>query len=125
MCGNLLANGAFFIFIFTIFLVIVTQYERAFAAHLSTSKKSREEMIKKGLMIDKDIDVLLPYRKAISAFKQAGFSIKHFSIGHLVFPGYEAWVKQVIQDKHNPTWKILQTYKQGYIDYYLFVGNQL
>ena len=95
----------------------------SFCAHLSTSRSSYDKLRQEKLLID-EIEVLAPVDEVVSAFKNNGFNVNHHPIGAYVFRMYEQWVIQVHSSdpvSHN----IYESYKSGYIDYYVFVINKL
>jgi len=95
----------------------------SFCAHLSTSRSSYDKLRQEKLLID-EIEVLAPVDEVVSAFKNNGFNVSHHPIGAYVFRMYEQWVLQVHSSdpvSHN----IYESYKSGYIDYYVFVVSKL
>ena len=95
----------------------------SFCAHLSTSHSSYNKLRQKNLLID-EIEILVPVDEVARAFKNNGFNVDYHSIGEHVFEKYDQWVTQsgtTALVSHN----IYNSYKSGYIEYYVFVMNKL
>jgi len=95
----------------------------SFCAHLSTSHSSYNKLRQENLLID-EIEILVPVDEVARAFKNNGFNVDYHSIGEHVFEKYDQWVTQsgtTALVSHN----IYNSYKSGYIEYYVFVMNKL
>jgi len=95
----------------------------SFCAHLSTNHSSYNKLRQENLLID-EIEILAPVDEVVNAFKESGFDVNHYSIGEHVFEGYEQWTTQ-IHSSATASHNIYDSYKSGYIDYYVFVMNQI
>ncbi len=104
----------------------------SFCAHLSTSRTNYDKLRQEKLLID-EIEVLAPVDEVVSTFKGNGFNVEYHSIGAYVFDRYEQWVTQVNYAQWSttkvsitdPSHNIYESYKAGYIDYYVFTMNVL
>jgi ubiquinone/menaquinone biosynthesis C-methylase UbiE len=106
----------------------------SFCAHLSTSRISYDKLRQEKLLID-EIEILAPVDEVVSAFKGNGFNVEYHSIGTYVFDKYEQWVTQINNNQSldsiakvsipDPSHNIYESYKAGYIDYYVFTMNKL
>jgi cyclopropane fatty-acyl-phospholipid synthase-like methyltransferase len=95
----------------------------SFCAHLATNRSSYNKLRQEKLLLD-EIEILIPVDEVVNAFEENGFNVSHHSIGACVFEGYEQWITQIRTSdvvSHN----IYDSYKSVYIDYYMFILNQL
>jgi len=99
--------------------------ELAITAHFSTSQSSHNKLHEEGLLMQEGIDQLAPIQTMLEALAIAGYkNIHHESIGKHVFEGYERWITQINTQtpwSHN----IYQSYRKGYIDYYVITASNL
>lgn len=95
----------------------------SFCAHLATNRSNYDKLRQEKLLLD-EIEILVPVDEVVNAFKANGFNVNHHSVGEFVFEGYEKWVTQV-HTSAAVSHKIYDSYRSGYIDYYVFVLNQM
>lgn len=89
-------------------------------AHFSTSLAGYKTNCQNFPLIEQGIDLLLPFEVVLEGFTKQGFKVVDIqNIGAEVFWGIDKWSSQVV----DALWAInyLKMYKEGNLDYYLFI----
>ncbi len=96
----------------------------SFCAHLATNSYGYKQIKEQNLIIDEIEFCNNHVGEVVRSFKNHGFNVSYHSIGEHVFAGYDQWVMQS-SPEDVLSHAVYSSYKNGYIDYYVFVMNKV